>query len=446
VSVAAAQALEPLASASLRTRLPHLERALEPATMAQRLRDALLPAGSVASCGRIRAEIGERGCWLQYPLSVRDDSRRTRELLVLGTMFTDGREAEAYERDVLQPLARQGTAPVGGYRACAVLPDIALAVSVFPVHGALPGCVVVTDTDRVANMLAGTPGSPRVVGVELVELRRTRGCVLRYTLTSPEHPVAYGKLAPVIMGDAVHAGLDGLAAAALAQRGGSVCVPRVLAHDSALGFTLVSEIPGHRPDLGDADERARAVDAAALVAATLHACDTQAGPLRTLEDEAERASRAVRLVVRDAPGLAALLAGAIETVRRRSRGTPRQEPRFAHGSFAPSQLMLDGTGVGVLDFDRLCRAEPALDLGRFLAPARVSLAKLGSGGDELAACFLERYAAHAGVSPPLQRVALYEVAALARMAARSWLQMKPSRLRTVLDVLEARLAGAGAAP
>ncbi|MGH2217429.1 phosphotransferase, partial [Enterococcus faecalis] len=39
----------------------------------------------------------------------------------------------------------------------------------------------------------------------------------------------------------------------------------------------------------------------------------------------------------------------------------------AHHDFRPAQVLLHGGQVGFIDFDGSCRAEPALDLGRFRA-------------------------------------------------------------------------------
>jgi hypothetical protein len=76
----------------------------------------------------------------------------------------------------------------------------------------------------------------------------------------------------------------------------------------------------------------------------------------------------------------------------------------------------------------------------------VKLAKLEAAAvDELARSFLLRYAA-AGGRLDEARTVLYECAALVRMAARSWLQLKASRLRTVLTILEERAGGLGVAP
>src|SRR3712207_8430077 len=42
----------------------------------------------------------------------------------------------------------------------------------------------------------------------------------------------------------------------------------------------------------------------------------------------------------------------------------------SHGDLTPGQILFDGARPGLLDFDTVCQAEPALDLGQFLAYLR----------------------------------------------------------------------------
>ena len=139
------------------------------------------------------------------------------------------------------------------------------------------------------------------------------------------------------------------------------------------------------------------------------------------------------------------LASILAAAALAAEATPEQALSFAHGSLAPSQLMFDGSHIGVLDLDRLCQAEPAFDIGRFLAPLRVTLAKYGFGdeADALAARFVEAYRAEGSQVTPQARIDVYEIVSLVRMCARSWLQLKASRFRHVWTVLQARATEAG---
>ena len=366
---------------------------------------------------------------------------------MLGVLFSDAADAPRYEREHLRGLVArarfQGEAPP---RATAVLPEASTALSVFPICGALPTLVDATHPARVSSALrALLPDvSPAVRSVELVELRRSRGCVLRYSTDSTDLPVLYGKVGYAGAGNTLRDGIIELVESA-AGAGRNLRFPHALGHSSELDLTVVAELPGQPADLRIADERRRAVDAGALVAATLHGSGVSVGARHSLEDELGRAANVVQLVSRDAPVLGERLASILAAAALAAQGTPEQALSFAHGSLAPSQLMFDGSHIGVLDLDRLCQAEPAFDIGRFLAPLRVTLAKYGFGdeADALAARFVEAYRAEGGPVTPQARIHVYEIVSLVRMCARSWLQLKASRFRHVWTVLQARATEAG---
>jgi hypothetical protein len=61
------------------------------------------------------------------------------------------------------------------------------------------------------------------------------------------------------------------------------------------------------------------------------------------------------------------------------------------------------------------------------------------GGEDLGSAFLREYLRLSGSSDPdvlLTRVAAYRTVALARLAVRSWCQLKPQRLRPTLALLD----------
>ena len=50
-------------------------------------------------------------------------------------------------------------------------------------------------------------------------------------------------------------------------------------------------------------------------------------------------------------------------------------PCFSHGDFTYSQLIFDGSDGGLVDFDSICQAEPAHDVGHYLAYQRLNIIK-----------------------------------------------------------------------
>ncbi len=424
-------AFHPLPGVPLRLRLPHLLDAFDTEAMRAHLQLALLEGTGFEAevCGRPRAELDGDACSLQYRLRVREPGGDRRELLVLATMLPAPGAAAAHEREVLAPVAA-GWAPEGpAPRATATVETLGMALSVFPVTGELPALVAATDPARVTAVL----GAP-VETAQLVRLRRSGGAVLRYRLAGGDD--VFGKAGYAASAELVTAVLEELPDG---DEGG-VAHPRVLGRSAELDLTLISPVPGRRPDLRVAADREAAVEAAARVAAALHTSGIGAGPAHTLEDELARAAAAVAAVAVDIPAVAAWLEGALLQARAAADRGPEAPAALAHGDLTPSQLLLDPGGVGVIDFDGVCQAEPALDLGRFVAYLRTGLARAGDpDGDGHADPLLAAYAAAGGTAVATERVEAYAIASLVRMAAHSWRTLKTARLFLACEVLDEQL-------
>jgi hypothetical protein len=119
-------------------------------------------------------------------------------------------------------------------------------------------------------------------------------------------------------------------------------------------------------------------------------------------------------------------------------------------------VIFDGASSGLVDFDTVCQAEPALDLGQFLAYARVAVLKARDKAaappeaseeitGQLCDRFLNTYIEACGgrledIERLGARVPVYEVISLLRMALHSWQKLKGTRLEYVITVLEERIA------
>jgi aminoglycoside phosphotransferase (APT) family kinase protein len=99
----------------------------------------------------------------------------------------------------------------------------------------------------------------------------------------------------------------------------------------------------------------------------------------------------------------------------------------------------------MVDLDTLCWADPALDLGRYLAHLHLKLRRNSVGGaqltsERLTAAFLAGYAAagerQATAAAATDRIAAYEAITLARSALRSCRQLKPDRFEMAMSLLE----------
>jgi len=100
--------------------------------------------------------------------------------------------------------------------------------------------------------------------------------------------------------------------------------------------------------------------------------------------------------------------------------------------------------VGLVDVDTLCVAEPALDLGRFLAYLHVTGIRRSRRAwpllVDLTALFLDAYLDASPVTDARllrARTAAYRALALTRLGASACWQLKDDRLGAVVDVLDA---------
>jgi aminoglycoside phosphotransferase (APT) family kinase protein len=210
---------------------------------------------------------------------------------------------------------------------------------------------------------------------------------------------------------------------------------------------LLAAVPGARVRAGASVQTLEAaVETCAQVAATLHGSRIRQGPRRSVKRELDELGSAIRAVRPRSPALAARLERALERAAAQLQATRPLASCLAHGDFTSSQFLFHGRRPALVDFDTICQAEPALDLGQFIAYLRFTLLKRGTDAalaDELAARFLDAYAAmgeraRAERARLEARVAGYEVISLLRMALHGWQKFKPDRVSVLVPLLGER--------
>jgi hypothetical protein len=311
-------------------------------------------------------------------------------------------------------------------------------------------------------------GGDRAIGrcaVDVVHHPRQGRCVLRYRLSPGaggagelRHPVVFGK----VYGDST---AQGAAAALRVLRRGlplradgmRVDVPEPLAVVPPLRLGLVEAIAGEPrlPGLLKAacepqaasQALSDAVRTAARLAAAVHRCAPSGPPLPARDLAGERAAVERKLALLEPvwPGVAARLRRAVEAVGAATPDGRPVAPVLAHGDFTPGQVLLGAPGrVGLVDVDTLCVAEPALDLGRFLAYLHVTGIRRSRRAwpllVDLTALFLDAYLDASPVTDARllrARTAAYRALALTRLGASACWQLKDDRLGAVVDVLDA---------
>jgi Phosphotransferase enzyme family len=190
---------------------------------------------------------------------------------------------------------------------------------------------------------------------------------------------------------------------------------------------------------------------AARALAELHTADLDTAGLgrRTGTDEAGKAVKRARLLERYVPGLAPEVQRVSGALCATLAGLPVDTLRPGHGSYKSSQLLVRDGAVFLVDFDQFCLADPALDVGYFLAylrPAGLWYRRTGrrSWFETAADAFRSTYLQHlaergesaatcAGIAG---RAPVFEAALLLKIAARRANRLHSPRVGEVAAVLD----------
>jgi hypothetical protein len=345
------------------------------------------------------------------------------------------------------------------------------------IHAVEPGGVAFLGVREALREALGDPAfAPRSVSSEPLRYKPSDRCVLRFT-AQPGRETVVGKVYADRAGAASVHGLmaelyehqRGESETAVAGRPlGPPLLPRPLALVDDLGLTLSEDVRGSAGGKTEPVSEAgkllhpsapmtSAAEALAVIAvglARLHTYPPPPGwPARTASSEATRAVRRAEQLAAYAPGHADRALALGDRVAAGLEATPPARSRAAHGSFKPAQLLFRGDRLFITDFDQLCAADPALDVGYFLAYLRPPSLWYGHRDargwyDALERVFLQTYTgalADLGcgrleAEHVAARSHLYSAALMFKIANR-----RPNRLNSVrAGELDAMLAEIGA--
>jgi hypothetical protein len=475
--------LDPLCSPVLQSELPGLPTALDEQAMRGRLQELLFGAGgryTIERCNPGQAiYLAGDFCGLRYELELRDQaSGKLIEPLVIGRVFQDRDACISFMRDKLAPVAArmQGRPELAPFvTAAALIEPLNMVVHAFPIDGDLPVLIDITEPRYMLALLGETLPDTRAGGltprdcqVELAHYGRQHRCTLRYTVEGARpdgnaaRQIVYGKVASDGSGARtvpVLAALRELLGADASSE--KVNIPRVLGWRPDLQLLLLEAIPGKpqvarllKARLAGKEVTGKltledAIDACGRIAATIHSSGIGLGRSRALEDELAWLGQSIQALARVSPNLGARLQEWLEQTALCARQAEALPLCFSHGDFTYTQLIFDGQQSGLVDFDTICQAEPALDLGQFLAYQRLAILKDQRPDSPLDAAttarlcerFLDTYIAaraeQIGDERQLRdRVDLYQVLMLLRLALHSWQKLKVSRLEHAIALLE----------
>jgi phosphotransferase family enzyme len=474
-----------------REALPGLATAMDEEAMKGYLQAALFgtdrPSYTVERCTPTRPlYIPGECCVLRYRFQARNTTSGTiLEPIVMGRVFPNRSTCAVYMSDKVAPLAaRMRNRPeVAAFAAPAAMIDaLDMVVHVWPVDGELPTLVDATDRQRMIDVFReAVPQAlkPFVVEdcqIELVSYRRRQRCVLRYTVVGKtagsaevRRLVVYGKVTAfgneTLSTRMIDALRDRIGEGAALYR---FTLPRPFGPQPDLGLSLFEALPGEA-QIGPALEarlrgRPRSggisleemIARCGCVAALLHTSGVELGRPRTLDDELAGLQRQIAMARQFAPSFGDRAQSWLERIEALAEQSEPLKLCPSHGDFKHEQLLFDGASSGLVDFDAICQAEPALDLGKFLAHLRAHAqliqrrASVSSQlAEELAEQFLRAYVSAAGDHLEDEqrlrlRTALYEAIALLRLALRAHQGLDDTRLQVTTSLLEERMSAIGA--
>ena len=457
---------------TLQKDLPGISVALDRSAMSRWFQAELIGldgSNQLQRCSLVSAILLEGCAVLRYELELIDAVGRSTSTLVTGRVFPDASRAEAYAAERLIGLAAQvvGRVEVKPLTTpLAVVAELGMALYAYPIDGELPTLAAATD-ESIAGLaieqLLRANGLPDVdiqgCRAEPIHYNRRHRCMLRYglDLVGGKSFAVYGKVTSDDSGASIPRIVEALTTT---FTGAGVALPECLGWHEELQLVAFTEIPG-APRVaqllkarlrGDQSEGAvtleDAVDMCGRIAAALHTSGLSLGDARPLETELARLRANLSPIRRLSPALGKQLGNLLEVVERRAASIPATGLCQCHGDFSYTQLIFDGPRAGLVDFDNFCRAEPALDLGQFLAYLRYagikarggsSAAELRGPSEDLAQRFATSYVSAGGRPEALDRVELYEATNLVRMAEHAWQNLKSRRLNQIVALLEERL-------
>lgn len=480
--------LDPLSSPTLQRELPGLATALAEHMMRERLQAALFGSNGdfvIERCNPGQAiYLAGDFCGLRYEMEVKNSASGQRiEPLVIARVFQERSACTSFFHTRLEPVAARmgGREELSPFAAPVVLFEpLNMVAHVFPIDADLPALIDVTDRrwaiKTLSEMLTdGREGHFRPLDcqVELAHYGRQHRCTLRYSLEgtasdgAAARQIVYGKVAADGSGERTIPLIRAMREQLLGDDNRvQVNIPRVLGFRPDLQLLLLEAIPG-RPEVarllkarlaGAAVEPGKltleqAIGACGEIAAILHTAGIPLGRRRTIEDELSWLNGSIQALGRVSPELGARLHSWLEQTGGYAEKTERMPLCFSHGDYTYTQLIFAGAQRGLVDFDTVCQSEPALDLGQFLAYQRLAIRKdqrpdaplPATAVDQLREQFLNAYMATAGErlgdkQRLRDRVDVYEIVSLLRLAVHSWQKLKVSRLQHAMLLIEERIA------
>jgi Ser/Thr protein kinase RdoA (MazF antagonist) len=251
-------------------------------------------------------------------------------------------------------------------------PDLRMRVHIAPLDADFPQLVRLSDPAYVAHLL----GVSTQLEVVTVRYRPGQRHVLLYRPAAGEGgPTLFAKLYRDDAGARCHQ--VALAVAELLDEAAVCAAVRPVDHldnrDRAVLFPSVPGVPLSACLRGGARGAGAHLRQGGLALRRLHEAPAKFAALvesRGVEAELAATDRATEAIRKLMPSTGTVVRDILARTRDLLSRVPAEPLRFAHGDYKADHLLVGRSGVTLIDFDRCARAEPALDLAKFLADLR----------------------------------------------------------------------------
>lgn len=277
----------------------------------------------------------------------------------------------------------------------------------------------------LAHHLSLNPSHVTACTAELLSHRLGKRCVIRYRLQTRDPITGQPRLSLVI--GKVYKFREArerpvfTAMRALWEQGfgdgapDGIRIARPLAAVSDWQLLLMEDAPGTSLACLDESERSSAIEAAGRTLAKLHRCRLPVQGRHTVEDELRLLKRWVAVVSQISPEMQLPLEEAFAEAEDALTRCQNFEPALVHRDFYEKQVLVNGHQTVLIDFDTLCRSDPAIDLGNFLAHLKwAGLRHLGDA-EHLEQAFLRGYGPIPAKKDFFARIEAYTETALLRL-------------------------------
>ncbi len=192
-----------------------------------------------------------------------------------------------------------------------------------------------------------------------------------------------------------------------------VVVPGLVGYFPDWQMLVMENVPGTSLAELEGEAFANGVRMAGRAIARLHHCKLDAERKHDPEDEVQLLEGWVRLTGEVHDGLRDVTAKAMVDVREALLGLGETPTALVHRDFYEKQVIIDGERTALIDFDTLCKADPAIDLGNVIAHIRLARAKGIAVEGGLEDSFLDAYGSTDADLP--RRVEVYTRATILRL-------------------------------